>query len=176
MKGCCYKSHCPRGQSLIYCCEGVGLSPVFSFRALPLPLWVKRVTWIKRCQKLAKVDELFLIFFYQFYYGVQWQFRVVYHRALNNTTRMNTKRKMSQEGGSYMSQKHTAQWKVISVGTPKSFTFSQSVTARMFLAQNIALSAITAVFILVAVIVADPWRGWWARWWSRRRRGGAIQI
>ena len=72
---------------------------------------------------------------------------------------MNTKKKDVTRGRKLrVTKAHCAMKSDFSGNTQVIFTIT--VTARMFLAQNIALSAITAVFILVAVIVADPWRGW----------------
>ena len=38
--------------------------------------------------------------------------------------------------------------------------FNVTVTARVFLAENRALSAVAAVLIIFAVIIAERWRGW----------------
>ena len=54
--------------------------------------------------------------------------------------------------------------------------FTTAITAVVFMAENKTLSTVTAVLVLVAVIVANEWRGWWWRWWSRRRRRGSIQV
>ena len=52
--------------------------------------------------------------------------------------------------------------------------FITTVTARMFWAESIALSAVTAVHVILAVIVAG--RGCWGRWWCRRSRAGSVQV
>ena len=54
--------------------------------------------------------------------------------------------------------------------------FCRAVTARVFMAEGITLSAFGAVQVLLAVIIADKWSGLWGRWWGRRRRGGSVQV